>query len=240
MSETVFFEGKENFKISVKLHPDIYKYVRIAAAIHKVGTPNMYKVVRTMEYRRAFNSLRGHMICGLFALYGESFQRLRILEAKEPERDRGDIKNYFVIAVEKNNDLTKEILSYDMYVKQADNFDALIKSDEFKNIPFVDDDKTLVSIMNFGYQYEADSKKIGIHDACIGALTHKVDKDYITLYDFNHTHNEEDEDVYEPLELEDNRVSQTMKEMLSGDDTMNYYVALIPYMTEEDETHGDE
>ena len=178
MSKELIFPGQDNYYVTMQLTPDIHNYVNVVAAVVKDDSNEVYKVTRTMEYSSSFNGLRDRMFAGLIAIYNHVFNELTKIDVRE----QGELKNFFCVCVETNNDLSKKVISFDAYFIQADSGDDLINSEEFKSIPNVDDQSHYTAIFNFGFQYIDDLNKIGIVNNKCSINCLKINKDGLKRY----------------------------------------------------------
>lgn len=166
------------YKVYLKLSPSVYNYVMVAAAVRKKDADRAYRITRTMSYMNTFDGIRDRMFSGLIATYNFMYNTLAELDSLE----NGDLKNYFCVFIETDNDIKKEMLYYDIYFVQADNYEQVMDSDAFNAIPNIKDDSYHKAIMNFGYQYSEDMKKINIEKMILHTTSQKVPDEGLMRY----------------------------------------------------------
>ena len=159
------FQDMQNYTVTISLTPEVYGFVNITALVGKNHSKTTYRINRTMEYKTSYTSLRDRMFAGLVAAYCKTFEMLKGLQV-----NNGALKNYYMVAVETGNDIPRRILSFDMYLIQANNYNELISMPDVQDLikPALPQDGSTekdvkhVAVYAYGYQYEHDMDAIGI------------------------------------------------------------------------------
>lgn len=173
------FPDMDNYTTIVRINPYVYGSISITATTAKNNSTKLYRFRRNMKYKASFSSLRDHMFAGLLAAYNKTFDML-----EDRQTNTGPLKNYYMVAIETNNDIFKRILSFDMYMLQADNLKQLVNMPEFKNLPNVNDHTKCVAIFAYGYQYEANMNLLNICNKVFHTKAFKQLNTVIKMYDF--------------------------------------------------------
>ena len=218
------FSNMENYTSIMTLNPEVYGFVNITALVGKNGSKRSYRLKRTMEYKATYSPLRDRMFAALTAAYDKIFELLA-----DKKMNDGNLKNYYLISIESANDIPRRILSFDMYMLQADSFKDLVNKPEFRNLPGIDDRDKHVAIFAFGYQYEKDMNVIDITNKVFRCKAFKQTSNAIKVYNF-----EEDSDMV--FDIDDDKCKQFIHNCFEGCDRYIYNIGLEL----EDYTHDHE
>lgn len=219
------FPKMENYTSIIKITPEIYGFVDITALVGKNNDKTVHRIKRSMQYIMAFSALKDRMFAGLSATYSKIFELL-----KDKQQNNGNLKNYYMVAIESGNDIPRRIFSFDMYMLQADNYKHdLIKRPEYKNLPNIDDKKRVVGTFAFGYQYEQDMNSIDICNKVFHIKAYKEISSAIKAYNFD----QESDLIYD---IESEKCNQFIENCFNGVDRYIYDIGLEM----EDYTHDYE
>ena len=219
----------DNYTSIIKLNPDIYGFINIAAMVGANNSKIAYRVKRTMEYKASFSAFRDRMFAGLMSVYAKMFELLN----SKGSLNNGSLKNYYAIAIETGNDIPRRILSFDMYILQADNFQDLIAKAEFKNLPKIAEKETRAAIFALGYQYDQDMSDIDITNTVFHLKVFKDDINPIKVYKLDN----EDDFTYD---TDNEKFNSFIDAVFEDTDKNIYYSGLTKeYYKHDHESHDN-
>ena len=212
--KTDMFPGMENYTSIMTLYPEVYGFVNTTALVGKNNSKRVYRLKRTMEYRATYSPLRDRMFAALTTVYDKIFELL-----EDKKMNDGNLKNYYLISIETANDIPRRILSFDMYMLQANDFKELVNKPEFKNLPGIDDKDKHVAIFAFGFQYEKDMDAINITNKVFHAKAFKQTSNAIKVYNF-----EEESDMV--FDVDNDKCKQFIRNCFDDCEKYTYDIGL--------------
>jgi len=221
------FPDMDNYTSIMTINPAEYGYINITALVGKNESKRVYRLKRTMEYRPTYSPLRDRMFASLTAVYSKIFE---LLESNK--MNDGNLKNYYLVSIESANDIPRRILSFDMYLIQADNYPQLTQKPEFRNLPGIDDREKHIAVFAFGYQYEKNMNAIDITNKVIHSKAYKQIENTIKVYNF-----EEDSDLV--FNTDDDKCKQFINNCFDGCDRYTYDIGLLLEDYEHDYTERE-
>ena len=211
---TNMFPDMDNYTSIMTINPEVYGFINITALVGKNESKKVYRFKRTMEYRPTYSPLRDRMFAALTAVYNKIFELL-----DDRKMNDGNLKNYYLVSIETANDIPRRILSFDMYLIQADDFKQLVNKPEFRNLPGIDDKEKHVAVFAFGYQYEKNMNAIDITNKVFHGKAYKQTSNAIKVYNF-----EEDSDLV--FDIEDDKCKQFINNCFDGCERYIYDIGL--------------
>jgi len=162
------FDGMTNYTAVCQLTPDVYGFVNTVTLVGEDNGKEVYRMPKTVQQYTAYSPIRDRMYIGMHVAYIAIVNRL-----KNKPINNGDLKYYWLVAVETANDKPRRILSFDAYIIQKDSYEELLKSPEFAKIPGVNDEKKHSAVFVLGKQYAGDMELIDVEHMLLHMKAYK-------------------------------------------------------------------
>jgi len=219
------FDDMENYTVIANIVPDTYGYINITSVVGLNNSSKTYRLRRSMKYDESFSALRDRMFAGNTVMYAKIGD---LLGDNAP--NSGELKNYYLIAIESGNDLPKRTLSFDMYILQADSFKILRTMPKFLNLPGVSDTSKHIAVFTYGYQRVDNMNLIDIENKVFHTKAFRHDLTSIRSYTLD-----------EPLkfDLDNDICKKFIDSCFYGTDRFEYDIGIIMEPYEHKVSHTD-
>ena len=219
------FDNMENYTVISNIVPDTYGYINITSLVGLNNSNKTYRLRRSMKYDEAFSALRDRMFAGNAVMYA----KVGDLLGDNPPNS-GELKNYYLVAIETGNDLPKRTLSFDMYIIQSENFKILRTMPKFLNLPGVNDTSKHIAVFTYGYQRVDNMNLIDIENKVFHTKAFRHDLTSIRSYTLD-----------EPLKFDlDNDICKKFVDTcFYGTDRFEYDIGIVMEPYEHTMSHTD-